>query len=368
MNNPSQKKQTRTRAAGKTNQKRYEEALQHKDEALTALLNNIPDMAWLKDLQSRFIAVNEPYGKACGFKPDELIGKTDLDIWPRELALYYRKFDRDVMRTRQRITIEEPLMDQHGRIAWIEAIKTPIIDAKGRVTGLAGIARDITQRKALTEKLRLGEETVRRAMQEREALVRDLHDQTIQSLYALGLELELDGHLMPPSARRARAQLRKSVNELNTIIRDLRSFITDSRTTPPPVIRLKQEIRAFLDRIRKTRAVQVYTRLDTEACNLLGPFQSAHVLNIVREAVSNSLKHAHARKIIVSICRRQREIVIRIQDDGVGMRKMRGNSRGLGLSNIYSRVAEMSGRVQIRSRKKGGTTVFIALGEGGDHA
>ncbi len=52
----------------------------------TAILNNIPDIAWLKDRDSRFIAVNEPFGEACGVAPAKLVGKTDLDIWPQDLA------------------------------------------------------------------------------------------------------------------------------------------------------------------------------------------------------------------------------------------------------------------------------------------
>ena len=62
-----------------------------------AILNNIPDIVWLKDKESRFLAVNEAFGAACGFSPEEVAGKTDLDIWPKELAESYRADDREVM-------------------------------------------------------------------------------------------------------------------------------------------------------------------------------------------------------------------------------------------------------------------------------
>ena len=68
-----------------------------------AILDNIPDIAWLKDAQGRFIAVNEPFAKACGFKIEEIIDKTDLDIWPRELALSYRADDQEVMDSKKRL-------------------------------------------------------------------------------------------------------------------------------------------------------------------------------------------------------------------------------------------------------------------------
>jgi len=121
---------------------------------LNAILNNIPDIAWLKDRESRFIAVNGPFGEACGFSPADLVGKTDLDIWPKDLADSYRADDAEVMRSGKRKRVEELLIGPDGRETWIETIKTPILDAQGRVIGTTGIARDITERKQVETKIR----------------------------------------------------------------------------------------------------------------------------------------------------------------------------------------------------------------------
>ena len=119
-----------------------------------AILNNIPDIAWLKDAQGRFIAVNEPFAMACGFKVEEIIGKTDLDIWPKELALNYRADDQEVMDSKKRKCVQEKLMYQEGGQQWIETIKTPFFDDQGKVIGTTGIARNITLHKNETEKLK----------------------------------------------------------------------------------------------------------------------------------------------------------------------------------------------------------------------
>ena len=119
-----------------------------------AILDNIPDIAWLKDIQGRFIAVNEPFAKACGFKVEEIIGKTDLDIWPRELALNYRADDQEVIDSKKRKCVQERLMYQEGGEEWIETIKTPFFDEHGKVIGTTGIARNITLRKSETERLK----------------------------------------------------------------------------------------------------------------------------------------------------------------------------------------------------------------------
>ncbi len=119
-----------------------------------ALLDNLPDLAWLKDQHSNFIAVNGPFAKACGFKTEELCGKNDLDIWPRELAEQYRADDQEVMRSRKQKRVEELLADKEKGWVWIETIKMPIYNEKGEVTGTVGIARDITERKKAEEQLR----------------------------------------------------------------------------------------------------------------------------------------------------------------------------------------------------------------------
>ncbi|MDD5557186.1 MAG: CHASE4 domain-containing protein [bacterium] len=136
-----------------TERKRMEQALRETERRQKAILDNIPDIAWLKDTESRFIAVNEPFGRACGLSPEEMVGKTDFDVWPRALAERYRADDAEVRRSGRRKRVEEPLVDAAGRETWIETIKTPILDDRGRVIGTTGIARDITERKRAAERL-----------------------------------------------------------------------------------------------------------------------------------------------------------------------------------------------------------------------
>ena len=124
-----------------------------------AILDNIPDIAWLKDKEGNFLAVNEPFANACGVSKEELLGKTDFDFWPQELAQRYRDDDLHVMQTGTRKSIEETLVHKEGQDVWIETVKSPIFDETGHVIGTTGISRDITERKQMAEELkrRLGE-------------------------------------------------------------------------------------------------------------------------------------------------------------------------------------------------------------------
>ena len=118
-----------------------------------AILDNIPDIAWLKDKQGRFIMANEQFCKACGYKLEDLIGKTDLDIWPLDLAQSYMQDDQEVIKSKKRKCVQERLSDVEGKIAWIETVKTPIFDEDDKIIGTTGIARDITKRKLMEEKI-----------------------------------------------------------------------------------------------------------------------------------------------------------------------------------------------------------------------
>ncbi len=114
-------------------------------------------MAWIKDRDSIFIAVNKAIAAASGMEIRDMIGKTDYDCYPKELAERYRADDRQVMQSRQARAIEEPFTYREGKTVWIETIKTPLFNARGEVAGTAGIARK-SQRKFTEEQLLKSEE------------------------------------------------------------------------------------------------------------------------------------------------------------------------------------------------------------------
>ncbi|MGA7105155.1 MAG: ATP-binding protein, partial [Candidatus Deferrimicrobiaceae bacterium] len=110
----------------------------------------------------RYIMINQQYAKACGRVVDQVVGLTDLDIWPRELAEKYRADDAEVMETRRGKGVEEIVAETGGAI-WVETFKAPIFNLRMEVTGTTGLARDITERKRAEEEKRILEERLNRA-------------------------------------------------------------------------------------------------------------------------------------------------------------------------------------------------------------
>jgi diguanylate cyclase (GGDEF)-like protein/PAS domain S-box-containing protein len=112
-----------------------------------AILENIPDIVWLKDREGRYVAANVPFGNACGLALKDLIGKNDRDIYPPERAIKCEKESREVMANGIRTYFEESICDREGNTLYLEKIITPIFNDSEVAIGTIGIARDITRRK-----------------------------------------------------------------------------------------------------------------------------------------------------------------------------------------------------------------------------
>jgi len=130
-----------------------------------ALLDNIPHMAWMKNTAGVFLAVNEAFARASGFSKSEILGRTDRDIWPLDLAERYMGDDLSVVESGEKFIAEEPIAEASGT-KWFETFKTPICDSKGQVVGTVGLARDVTSRKQADEE----RQTLERRMQQTQKL------------------------------------------------------------------------------------------------------------------------------------------------------------------------------------------------------
>ena len=136
-----------------TARKIIETALVDSEERLKAILNNIPDLAWLKDDHDRFIAVNDVFCTTYDYNREDILGKTTTSLFPPELADRFLKDDQEVITLGRPKVIEEEVTNITGYSTWYETIKMPIFDDKRNVVGLTGISREITNRKRAEESL-----------------------------------------------------------------------------------------------------------------------------------------------------------------------------------------------------------------------
>ncbi len=327
-------------------------------ELQRTILNNIPDQAWLKDRNSRYILVNEAFMAACGHPEHEILGHTPDKVWSTEWAQVYMRTDQAVVSSGRRSRYEESRISADGEPRWFDTVKTPIRDADGSVIGTVGISRDITDRKRFERELRELSaylQTVREA--ERTRISRELHDELGQSLTALRLGLNFLETCRPaaedPAWRQHVGRLKdiadSTVESVQRIAADLRPPVLDELGLGSAIEWLAE---SFAERTGLRCALQLPQRERD-----FGPEISTGVFRIVQEALTNARRHGNATAVSVSLDERAGMLHVVVADNGCGFDASQATPRGLGLLGMRERALMLGGRLTVCNQEAGGTRV-----------
>ena len=119
---------------------------QNEHDKLKAILENIPDLLWIKDANGTFITCNKRFEDFFGAKEKDIINKTDYDFVDKELADFFRENDIKAMNSNKPLSnFEEVSFANDGHKEYLQTIKSKVIDSKGNIIGILGIGRDLTK-------------------------------------------------------------------------------------------------------------------------------------------------------------------------------------------------------------------------------
>jgi PAS domain S-box-containing protein len=136
-----------------TERKWAEETLRESEAKYRTLVENIPQGIFMKDRNYRWVSINENFARNLSVRPEDIVGKVDRDLFPRDIADKYHADDIRIMEKGQTEEFEEEsFLD--GKHVWVNTIKTPVRDEKDEIVGVLGIFWDITERKLAEERLR----------------------------------------------------------------------------------------------------------------------------------------------------------------------------------------------------------------------
>jgi signal transduction histidine kinase len=194
---------------------------------------------------------------------------------------------------------------------------------------------------------------------DRERISRELHDGIIQSIYATGLMLEGIQHYITTDPDKARAQLSRIMTSLNHTIQDIRRYIFDLRSDMPDDD-LEGGIRRLLRDFHLNTLLETNLRVSGSDPLRLTVERRRHVFQIVREALANTSRHAHARRVDVDLDFGPESLNLTLADDGVGMETLM-LGKGYGLRNIRERARMVDGKLKIESAPGEGVTLNLTI-------
>ncbi len=213
-----------------------------------------------------------------------------------------------------------------------------------------------TEENLAMEQLRAGQ-----AVADKVRLGRDLHDGLIQSLYATGLTLALARQKMASEPAHAAALLDHGVEMLNTTLRELRAAIDDLSAARQQEQSFAAAVHGVTELLGSGREARFDTQLDATATARVSMAQLPDLLQIIREAVSNALRHGAARTVTLRLHEDGDRLALLVQDDGKGFDPAKIAATGHGLANLRARAALLRGELRVTGVPGTGTRVVLTF-------
>jgi PAS domain S-box-containing protein len=167
-----------------TERTRAEAEIRRQSGLIHSLLDSIPDIIFFKDTRGVYIGCNPPFAEFVGKSREEIIGKTDYDLFDKEIAEFFRENDQKMLESGRPRHNEEWITYPDGRKILIDTLKTPYWGPDGVLIGVLGISRDITER-------RRAEDAVLEANKKLNILNSITRHDVLNQITALGMLLEI---------------------------------------------------------------------------------------------------------------------------------------------------------------------------------
>jgi signal transduction histidine kinase len=194
-------------------------------------------------------------------------------------------------------------------------------------------------------------------LQERERIAQDLHDGSIQSLYAVSLALEDTEELMAIDQAQATDRIDHAIESIHGTIQEIRDFIMGLDPDARTAIDLLAGLTALTDEFERSTLIEVELASDPDVP--LDPDETLQLIQLTREAMSNVARHAEASKVTVNVEDRRELLRLSIIDDGRGFDTSTGQRPGHhGLTNMHARAESLGGSLAIESDDDGTRVVF----------
>jgi PAS domain S-box-containing protein len=329
-----------------TERVRASEAIKESEELHRITIETMPDPVFITDDDGKFVYICPNIIGALGYSTEEIKAMGVIQSLVGE-----EFFDVDELRQAGEIhNIECRILDKtENRHDYLITIKE--VDVKGGTCLF--IFHDITaQNRANEARMMLA------SIEERRRLASDLHDSMTQSLHSLKLNSETALHLMEIGNNQV---LQKTLLMLDQsaqqAMNEMRLLLYGLRLTPDEGVDLFEILNTRLEMVEQRLGLRA--ELDVDGLENIPPHWQSEIFYISMEALNNTLKHACAEDVKISLVANPYALELSIQDDGCGFEENEIDHMGMGIPNMVERAERLGGELIIDSHLGGGTTVSL---------
>jgi two-component system, chemotaxis family, CheB/CheR fusion protein len=388
-----------------TERKRAEDYLRESDTRLRLMMDSVEDYAiMIMDRGGHIEMWNSGAERTFGYTADEVIGQyVDIIFTPDDRRRQVPLAEMETARKKGRAADERWHIRKNGTRFYVSGVLTTLHNLNGVVTGYVKIARDLTDQHRIEEELRrindeleervrertfelakvneslrdeiseriqterdrvrLLRQIVRAQEDERRRIARDIHDQVGQQMTALRLNLAaIDQAYSGDGEIRTKLEQTKAIAE--RLDADVDFLAWELRPAALDDIGVAEAMGSFVRQWSRYSGVQAQfhtSGLDRERLSLE---TETNLYRIMQEALNNTMKYAQANRVDVLLERRDNQVVLIVEDDGVGFHATEqagDGDKGMGLIGMRERAALVGGTLQIESQPKKGTTIFVRV-------
>ena len=349
------------------------------------LLSVIPLFVWQKDCEGRYKYANPAFCAWVGRSVDEVLGKTDFDLWDEATANRLAA-DEERVALRGASLHKQDLVSVAGRQIWVEYRLSPVVNGKGEVVAIAGVGDDITERKELEGQLASALDTALEArhMASLGIMAAGITHELNQPLQAIKLSadsivywFEKKKMYDPKAIMKALGLISRNSDRIQRIIQRVRNFVKSRQAIAQTnAVDLNQAIRDGLEMIEHqlmSHGIELVLKLDPAIPAISGDETQIEevVINLVTNArQSLDLTEREDKKIMIETCSNEQGVCLVVADTGTGFSAdalanmfrpfftTKTEGLGLGLSIVHSIVTGFSGKIELLQPTDGFSTML----------
>ena len=351
-----------------TERKKAEETIKESEARYRTIIETTDEMLHRLSLDGKIIWVNEAWKTNMGYTDNEVIGKKLTDFIDASTKIEFGKVFPQLVKGKKVSGLSCTYITKKGEVIFLEGQALPVIN-NGKVIGTQAFLRNVTERKKAEMALEESYQSVRKLTEhlqhireeERTHIAREIHDELGQQLTVMMMDLSWLGRKIEPGNKLAMNKIKELMGLMGNMVKTVRRISTELRPSVLDDLGLVSAIELHLREFGKRTGI--HTRLivpETEP--LLDKPVREGLYRIFQESLTNVARHSQAKVAVVKLERKNANIILTINDNGVGFdEKKAKEKRTLGLLGMKERATGIGGSYQISGKPGKGTTIIVTV-------